>query len=138
MDARIVALVVAVLVTEACGLHQLHDRGTDVYLPNPQSRRVYRLGGTSWFATIKAGATPHKWYETIMRLDSPHFGKRRSVTDYSLNVPDDKVVGGIDDRREGPERVPIILSDSDVGRDRQRSGERIFQVNRGGQKCVCW
>ncbi|CAH1241758.1 Hypp6415 [Branchiostoma lanceolatum] len=125
MEGRIVALVVAMLMTEACGIHQLHGRGTDVYLANPQSRR--------------AGASPHKWYETIMRLDSPHFGKRRSMPDdYSLNVPDGNVIGEIGKRREDPERVPMILTGSDVGRDRQRSGDSIFQVNRGGRKCVCW
>ncbi|XP_078662154.1 uncharacterized protein LOC144906088 isoform X2 [Branchiostoma floridae x Branchiostoma belcheri] len=124
MGVRIVAMVVVLLLTEACGLHELRGRGTDVFLANPPSRR--------------AGATPHKWYETIMRLDSPHFGKRRSMSDYSLEVPDDKVIGEIGKHREGPERVPMILTDNDVGRDRQRSGESIFRVNRGGQKCVCW
>ncbi|XP_019614416.1 PREDICTED: uncharacterized protein LOC109462326 [Branchiostoma belcheri] len=138
MGVRIVAMVVVLLLTEACGLHELRGRGTDVFLANPPSRRVYRLGGYSWSATIKAGATPHKWYETIMRLDSPHFGKRRSMSDYSLEVPDDKVIGEIGKHREGPERVPMILTDNDVGRDRQRSGESTFRVNRGGQKCVCW
>ncbi|XP_078662155.1 uncharacterized protein LOC144906088 isoform X3 [Branchiostoma floridae x Branchiostoma belcheri] len=123
MGVRIVAMVVVLLLTEACGLHELRGRGTDVFLANPPSRR---------------GATPHKWYETIMRLDSPHFGKRRSMSDYSLEVPDDKVIGEIGKHREGPERVPMILTDNDVGRDRQRSGESIFRVNRGGQKCVCW